>query len=67
MKGPSETAAQAENAAKLLGGAVVGEEQYTLPTAGDRRIIRIEKVSATPKNTLAAAIRSRNSRWCELT
>ncbi len=49
MKGPSETAAQAENAAKLLGGAVVGEEQYTLPTAGDRRIIRIEKVSATPK------------------
>ena len=37
------------NAAKLLGGAVVGEEQYTLPTAGDRRIIRIEKVSATPK------------------
>ena len=51
----------------MLGGAVVGEEQYTLPTAGDRRIIRIEKVSATPKNTLAAAIRSRNSRWCELT
>lgn len=49
MKGPSETAAQAENAAKLLGGADVGEEQYTLPTAGDRRIIRIEKVSATPK------------------
>lgn len=43
MKGPSETAAQAENAAKLLGGAVVGEEQYTLPTAGDRRIIRIER------------------------
>ena len=44
MKGPSETAEQAETAAKLLGGEIVGEESYTLPTAGERKLIRIRKL-----------------------
>ncbi len=49
MKGPSETAAQAEQAAKQLGGEIAGEVQYALPTAGARRMIQIRKVEATPK------------------
>ena len=49
MKGPSETAEQAETAAKLLGGEIVGEESYTLPTAGERKLIRIRKTAPTPQ------------------
>ena len=49
MKGPSETAEQAEAAAKLLGGEIVGEESYTLPTAGERKLIRIRKTAPTPQ------------------
>ena len=49
MKGPSEMAEQAEAAAKLLGGEIVGEESYTLPTAGERKLIRIRKTAPTPQ------------------
>ena len=51
MKGPSETAEQAETAAKLLGGEIVGEESYTLPTAGERKLIRIRKTAPTPQKS----------------
>ena len=33
----------------LLGGEIVGEESYTLPTAGERKLIRIRKTAPTPQ------------------
>ena len=33
----------------LLGGEIIGEESYTLPTAGERKLIRIRKTAPTPQ------------------
>ncbi|MCR4862934.1 MAG: 16S rRNA (guanine(527)-N(7))-methyltransferase RsmG [Ruminococcus sp.] len=47
MKGPTEDVSKAQNAAKILGGALHEEIKYDLESE-QRRIILIEKISQTP-------------------
>lgn len=51
MKGPGagEELAEAENALEILGGDRVEVKQLELPTAGERNLIVVRKLSFTPK------------------
>lgn len=49
MKGPSETAADAEQVAQTLGGILAGEIAYSLADAGQRKLILVEKTGHTQK------------------
>lgn len=49
LKGPNETAADAQNAIEELGGAVEKEISYSI-CGDDRRLIVIRKISQTPTN-----------------
>ena len=52
MKGKEagEELANAQNAVSALGGRLIAKHDFVLSAAGDRSIIEIEKITATPEN-----------------
>lgn len=48
MKGPNENAMDFADAIKLLGGSLLGQNDYELPNGDSRRLVVVEKISQTP-------------------